>query len=103
MAKAPVAPVLPPAPNREAKATPRPPRGRRSSWLLVKPEALQRLRSTAKEVLLRQGRENFCQGLSDWLRDTHPDERPMAPHTINNRMRDDAKLRDLLPKGWKQK
>jgi hypothetical protein len=84
-------------------STPRPSRGRPSSWLWVKEEAKQRLRNTAREVLLRRGHQNFLQELSDWLRDTHPDKRPMAAHTIYNRVQNDAEIRDLLPKEWKRK
>ena len=78
-------------------------RGRRSSWSLVKEEIQQRLRNTAREVLLRQGHQNFLQGLSDWLRNTHPKDPPMTAKTISDRLRNDAKIRDLLPKEWKRK
>jgi hypothetical protein len=78
-------------------------RGRRSSWPLVKEEIQQRLRNTAREALLRQGHQNFLQGLSDWLRNAHPREPPMTAKTISDRLRNDAKIRDLLPKEWKRK
>jgi hypothetical protein len=78
-------------------------RGRRSSWPLVKEEIQQRLRNTAREVLLRQGHQNFLQGLSDWLRKAHPREPPMTAKTISDRLRNDAKIRDFLPKEWKRK
>jgi hypothetical protein len=77
-----------------------PRRGRPSSASLVLEEAERRLRSSDKALYILRGRENFLAGLSNWLRDTHPEARPMAPKTIGDHLRENADVRALLPESW---
>ena len=77
-----------------------PRRGRPSSAPLVLEEAKLRLRGSDRATYIRQGRENFLAGLSNWLRDTHPEDRPMAPKTIGDHLRANADVRALLPESW---
>jgi hypothetical protein len=93
-----VFPAVTPAAEHPAQEAPR--RGRPSSASLVLEEAERRLRSSDKALYIRRGRENFLAGLSDWLRDTHPKARPMAPKTIGDHLRENANVRALLPESW---
>ena len=82
-------------------AAPKAPRpGRPSSAPLVLAEAERRLGGTDRATYIRQGRENFLAGLSDWLRNTHRKVRQMKAKTIGDRARDNAKVRALLPEAW---
>jgi hypothetical protein len=87
-----------PAPRAPAKKTRR--LGRPSSAPLVLEEAKRRLRGPDRATYIRQGRANFLAGLSNWLRDTHPEARPMVAKTIGDHLRDNANVRALLPEPW---
>ena len=75
-------------------------RGPRSSAPLVLAEAETRLRGKNRRDLVRQGRKRFLQGIADWLSETHPKAKPMAGKTIGDHLRDDARVRALLPPEW---
>ena len=77
-----------------------PRRGRPSSASLVLEEAERRLRSSDSARHISRGRESFLAGLSDWLRNTHPNARSMVAKTIGDHLRENAKVRDLLPDTW---
>ena len=91
-------PSEPPGVEQVAQTAPRP--GRPSSAPLVLEEAERRLRSSDRENFIRRGRENFLKGLSDWLCDTHPKARSMAPKTIGDRLRGNPNVRAHMPKDW---
>jgi hypothetical protein len=77
------------------------PRRGRPSWAsLVMEEAERRLLSSDRARCIQRGRENFLAELSGWLRDTHPEARPMAAKTIGDHVRNNANVRALLPKSW---
>ena len=52
-------------------------------------------RSTYSEAV-----NNFLAELSDWLRETHPEARPMAAKTIGDHLRANANVQALLPEAW---
>ena len=89
-----------PAPAVEHPAQKAPRRGRPSSASLVLEEAERRLHSSDRPRHISRGRENFLAGLSDWLRSTHPNARPMADKTIGDHLRENANVRALLPEPW---
>jgi hypothetical protein len=77
-----------------------PRRGRPSSAPLVLEEATRQLQGSDRETYIRQGRKNFLERLSNWLRDTHAKARPMAPKTIGDHLRENVNVRALLPESW---
>jgi len=77
--------------------------GRPSSAALVVEEAARRLRSTNSAALLRQGRDRFLGGLSEWLGKAHPEKPQMAAKTIGVRLRENEVVRGLMPKSWLRK
>jgi hypothetical protein len=87
----------PPVVEQVPQTAPR--RGRPSSAPRVLEEAERRLRSD-KELCIRQGRKRFLKGLTDWLGDTHPEARPMAPKTIGDHLRESTNIRALMPEAW---
>jgi hypothetical protein len=92
--------VYPVTPAVEHPAQEAPRRGRPSSAPLVLKEAERRLQGSDRVLHIQRGRDNFLAELSDWLRNTHPKARQMKAKTIGDRVRDNAKVRALLPKGW---
>jgi hypothetical protein len=86
-----------------AKRPAKRPRGRPTSKALVIEEVERRLRETDSATLRRHGRETFLDGISKWLRETHPKERQMAGSTIGNHLRENEVLLGLMPKGWLRK
>ena len=75
-------------------------RGRPSSAALVLEEAEKRLQSSDRARHISRGRKTFLAELSDWLRNTHPNARSMAAKTIGDHLRENAKVRALLPEAW---
>jgi hypothetical protein len=73
-----------------------PRRGRPSSAPLVLQEAIRRLLSGDVPAT----RKEFLEQLSDWVHDTHPKSRPMAAKTIGDHLRENARVRALLPEPW---
>src|SRR5262245_58730650 len=92
--------VYPVTPAVEHPAQEAPRRGRPSSAPLVLKEAERRLQGSDRVLHIQRGRDNFLAELSDWLRNTHPKARQMKAKTIGDRVRDNARVRALLPKGW---
>ena len=93
-----VFPAVTPAVERPAQEAPR--RGRPSSAPLVLKEAEGRLQGSDRTRHIHRGRGHFLAGLSDWLRKTHPEARPMAAKTIGDHLRVNANVRALLPEAW---
>jgi hypothetical protein len=91
--------VYPVTPAVEHPAQEAPRRGRPSSAPLVLEEAERRLRSD-RALHIQRGRDNFLAELSDWLRETHPEARPMAAKTIGDHLRANANVQALLPEAW---
>ena len=92
--------VFPVTPAVEHPAQEAPRRGRPSSAPLVLEEAERRLQGSDRARHIQRGRDNFLAGLSDWLRETHPEARPMAAKTIGDHLRANANVQALLPEAW---
>ena len=92
--------VCPITPAVEHPAQEAPRRGRPSSAPLVLEEAERRLQGSDRALYIHRGRENFLAELSNWLRETHPETRPMAAKTIGDHLRANANVRTLLPEAW---
>jgi hypothetical protein len=92
--------VFPVTPAVEHPAQEAPRRGRPSSAPLVLEEAERRLQGSDRARHIQRGRDNLLAGLSDWLRETPPEARPMAAKTIGDHLRANANVQALLPEAW---
>lgn len=90
--------IVGPAVEQAAQKAPR--RGRPSPAPLVVEEARRRLEGRDRAGHIRRGRKDFLEQLLGWLRATHKEAKPTTTKTIGGHLRNDEKIRALMPKGW---